>query len=284
MNVKGSQNDCVERGKNATDFVLESIQHIVDSINMAPNYQVCSSFKETSSGKTDRTCCPITKPSLATKFDYKCSKGSSFLFKSDLAWVVIYIIMFYFSHFYLTSLLLVFLSRTGFDLKYPKYYELEKSSLSPSYILRKIIWEKNGRVVSFIRSVVLVGVFLFVCYLWPRETYLYAIVVFVLWGACFLVANLVQSKIADSSVILGRIRAHHSSVKRGEIWVVVKMLTLSFNLKMWGENIEDLYKKCTAFVKYVTERFNNRILKTRGGWTAVTWHFSTNDITLFSER
>ena len=216
LNVKGSQNDCVERGKNATDFVLSSTQHIVDSINMAPNYQVCSSFKETSSGKIDRTCCPITKPSLATKFDYKCSKGSSFIFKSDLAWVVIYIIMFYFSHFYLTWLLLVFLSRTGFDLKYPKYYELGKSSMSPFYIFRKIVWEKNGRVVSVIRSFVLVGVFLYICYLWPRETYfLYAIFVFLL---CFLVASLVKCKIADSSVILGRIRAHHSSVKRGEIW------------------------------------------------------------------
>ena len=77
-----------------------------------------------------------------------------------------------------------------------------------------------------------------------------------------MVANLVRSKITDSSVILDRIRAHHSSVKRGEIWIVVKMLTLSFNLKVWREYIKVLYKECTPFVRCVTRRFSNRTLKT----------------------
>ena len=49
LNVRESQNDCLKTGKNASDFVLEITQHIVDSINLATNYQVCSSFKETSS-------------------------------------------------------------------------------------------------------------------------------------------------------------------------------------------------------------------------------------------
>ena len=86
LNVKGSQSDCTKTGKNATYFVLKSTQHIVDSINLETNYEVCSSFKETSSGKVNQTCCQMTKLSLATKFNYKCPKGNSFLFRGDLLW------------------------------------------------------------------------------------------------------------------------------------------------------------------------------------------------------
>ena len=101
LNVKGSQNDCTETGKNASDFVLESTQHIVESINLATNYQVCSSFEETSSGKVKKTCCQMAKLSFATKFNYNCLKVNSVLFASDSLWVVIYAIMFYFAIFYL---------------------------------------------------------------------------------------------------------------------------------------------------------------------------------------
>ena len=165
LNVKGSQNDCIKTGKNATDFVLESTQHIVDSINLATNYQVCSSFKETSSGKVNQTCCQMTKLSLATKFNYECPKGNSFLFRSDLFWVCIAYIMVGFSTFYMMWLLLVFVSRTEFDLKYPEYYKLEESLMSPSSILLKVVWVENGRIVSFLRCFVLVGVFLYFWYL-----------------------------------------------------------------------------------------------------------------------
>ena len=158
LNVKESQNDCIKTGKNATYFVLESTQHIVDSINLVTNYQVCSSFKKTSSGKVKQTCCQMTKPNLATKFNYKCPKGNSFLFGSDLLWFVIFTIMYLFALFYFMWLSLVFLSRTEFDLKYPEYYKLEESMMSPFSILCKVIWDENGRVVSFIYSLILLGV------------------------------------------------------------------------------------------------------------------------------
>ena len=156
LNVNGSQNDCIKTGKNATDFVLESTQHIVDGINLATNYQVCSSFKEASSGKVKKTCCQMTKPYLATNFNYKCPKENSFLFGSDLLWRVIFLIVLLFALFSLMCLLLVFVSRTEFDLKYPGYYKLEESNMSPSSILLKVFWDENGRVVSFFRCFVIV--------------------------------------------------------------------------------------------------------------------------------
>ena len=154
LNVKGSQNDCTKTGRNTTRIALESTQHIVDSINLATNYQVCSSFKETSSVKVKKTCCQMTKSSLATKFNYKCPKGNSFLFGSDLPWNLIFIIMYLFASFYFMWLLLVLVSRSEFDLKYPEYYKLEESMISPCSILLKVFWDGNGRVVSFIRSLV----------------------------------------------------------------------------------------------------------------------------------
>ena len=159
LNVKGSQYDCIKTGKSASDFVLDSTQHIVDSVNRAINYQVCSSFKETSSGKVKLTCCQMTKHNLVTEFNYECPKGKSFLFESDLLWLVIIYMICIFGEFYLMWLLLVLLSRTEFNLEYPEYYKLEESMMSPSTILLKVIWDENGRVISFIRSLVLVDVF-----------------------------------------------------------------------------------------------------------------------------
>ena len=288
LNVKESQNDCLKTGKNASDFVLESTQHIVDSINLATNYQVCSSFKETSSAKVAQTCCQMTKPNLATKFNYKCPKGNSFLFESGLLWYVIGTIMFILLYFYLTWLLLVFLSRTGFDLKHPEYYKLEESMMSPSSILCKVIWDENGRVVSFIRSLVIVGVFSYSWYLWYEfleSIYGYHAAIcftslFVFWEASFLVSNLLRYRITNSSIILDKIKVgciqlllmnlviyhnHNQSRKkgkRGHFEEIVQIMTYSLNPNVWKNTINTLYDKCTTLARCVTKHVRNRIFQT----------------------
>ena len=281
LNVKGSQNDCTKTGKNATDFVLESTQHIVDSINLATNYQVCSFFKETSSGKVKKTCCEMTKPNLATKFNYKCPKENSFLFGSDLLWRVMFWIMLFFALFYLMWLLLVCVSRTEFDLKYPEYYKLEESLISPSSILLKVFWDENGRVVFFIRSLVLVGVFSCLWYWYIKvQTYTsYLNIIVVFWGLSFLVSNLFRSRSAKSSIILHRIKLGRYIVrmpqfflnnpdtiwekdKQGDFEILVKIIILPFNSNVWRNVKEVLYQICTGFARWATGRFRNRILKT----------------------
>ena len=279
LNVKGSQYDCIKTGKSASDFVLDSTQHIVDSVNRAINYQVCSSFKETSSGKVKLTCCQMTKHNLVTEFNYECPKGKSFLFESDLLWLVIIYMICIFGAFYLMWLLLVLLSRTEFNLEYPEYYKLEESMMSPSTILLKVIWDENGRVTSFIRSLVLVGVFSYFCYLslWTGEQNTNVSVIFtsffVFWGLSVLVSNLLRSKITDSSEILKRIKKFRPNIdnkvdmisekgKRGYFETVVKLIIQPFNPKVWINIIKNLYNDCKAFVTYKTRRFRNRILKT----------------------
>ena len=195
LNVKGTQNDCTKTGKNATDFVLESTRHSVDGINLATNYQVCSSFKETLSGKVTKTCCQMTKPNLATKFNFKCPKGNSFLFGSDLLWFVMYTIMNLFACFYFMWLLLVLLSRTEFDLKYPEFYKLEESMMSPFSIFLKVFWGGRGRVISSFWSLVLVNVIscfgLFAVQAKERNTlslYFIVILILVSWIQVFYTA------------------------------------------------------------------------------------------------
>ena len=272
LNVKGSQNDCIKTGKNATDFALESTQHIVDSINLATNYQVCSSFKETSSGKVKKTCCQMTKPYLATKFNYKCPKGNSFLFRSYVLWFYIHLIMIVFSMFYVMWLLLVFVSRTEFDLKYPEYYKLEESNMSPSSILLKVVWDENGRVVSFSRCFVIVGVFLYFWYLQGWITVDASIMytcLLVVWALSFFIFNLFRSRITTSALVLNRIKQLRMMGKRCIPWafwegsnrsdfeIIVNIITLPFNRNVWRNVKEVLYKKCTGFARCVTEQFSN---------------------------
>ena len=281
LNVKGSQNDCIKTGKNATDFALESTQHIVNSVNFSINYEVCSSFKETSSGKVNLTCCQMKKPNLMTEFNYKCPKGKYFLFEIDLPGFVISYMIMYFGSFYSIWLLYVLLSRTEFNLKYPEYYKLEESMMSPSTILLKVIWDENGRVVSFIRSFVLVGVFSYFWYLLlstdTPNTDVSIIVftsLFVFWGLVFLVSNLFRSTITESSEMLKRIEEIRSHFfvnilpmyrwkgNRRYFEDVVNIMIQPFNLKVWKAVIKTLYNNCKAFVIDKTRRYRVCTLKT----------------------
>ena len=226
LNVNGSQNDCTETGKNASDFVLESTQHIVDNINLATNYQVCSSFKQTSSGKVNQTCCQMAKLSFATKFNYNCLKVNSVLFASDSLWVVIYTIMFYFAIFYLMRLLLVLVSRAEFDLKYPEYYKLEESLMSPSFILlffcRHVLffysWDEKDREVSSFPFAALLTTLFGILWLVLLETQLkfliigIFIVAYFVWGLFVLFSTLCRPRITDPYTILNRIKVARSMV------------------------------------------------------------------------
>ena len=279
LHFKENQNDCIKRKRNVHNFAFENTQNIIRSINLATKYEVCSSYKETSSGKVKRTCCQITK-SNSTKFNDGCPEPKSFLHGSRVPWVVIFLMMFLFSWFYLMWLLIVFLSRTEFHLKYPKYYKLEESRMSPSFILLKIIWEENGRVVSFCRRCVLIGVFSYCTYLvfWP-------IIIVLFWGLSFSISSLYRSKITDSSILVSEIKKQckhfyndfafanlqyfghnvnelQQEVDSGKFAIVIKLLTLPFNINLWRKTTKKkLHSLFTMFTTGVGKRSRNRIFK-----------------------
>ena len=294
LNVNGSQNDCTKTGKNATDFVIEITQRIVDSINLPTNYQVCSVFKETSSGKVDHTCCQMTRLSLATKFNYKCPKGNSFVFGSNLPWIVIFIITCLFTSFYFMWLSLVLVSRSEFDLRYPEYYKLEESMMSPSSILLKVFWDGNGRVISFVRGLVLLGVVSYFCFLLlqaKEENALWLnVIIFGMWVSCLQsFSTFFKPRNTNSSLILNKIKEGRNNVfqryvrfyhnpdplwekgKRGDFEIVVKIILSPFNPNVWRNLVSMLYNKCIIFARCVTERFSNRILKTLARYTCLVF-------------
>ena len=274
LHVKESQNDCIERQKNVTDFAFENMQNIVRSVNLATNYEVWYSFKETSSGKVHEICCQITKHNLL-KCDHGCSKGNSFLHASEAPWAAIYFMMCFFAWFYLMWLLHVFLFRTVFDLEYPKYYKLEESRMSPSFILFKIIFEKNGRVVSVIRSFVLSIVLSYSTYLFWRQFETNNVIqlrIFFLGFPSFVIFLIYRSKITKSTTVLGKIMLRfiffapdfneiYQGLQSGDFTAVIKILTLPFNRRYWRKMIKMLCSISAAFIKRVRIKFRNRILK-----------------------
>ena len=284
LDTKRSLNECFETKKNATDFAFESTQHIVDNINLTTNYQVCSSFKETSSGRVNLNCCQMTKPYLAIKFNNQCPKRNSLLFGNDLPLprYSIYFMMYVFANLYVMWLLLVFLSRTEFDLKYPEYYKLEESLMSPSSILLKVIWDGNSRVVSFIRSLVLIGVFSYFWYLMSLSVSEQMILsLFGSFSLSFLVFNLSTSGSSNSSKILDKMKKHRNRVLRNRFFryyqgsgllskndkkvdfeIVVNLIIWPFNLNFWRNVMNMLYDNYTDFYRCVTEKFSNCILHT----------------------
>ena len=265
-NMKGSQSDCIKTRKNATDFVLESTQHIVERINLATNYAVCFSFKETSSAEVNKTCCQMVKPYLATKLNYRCPKGNSFLIGDGVPLTVVVTIMFS-VFFYFGWLLLAFLSRTEFNLKYPEYYGLEESLMSPSSILLKVIWDGNGRVVSFIRSLVLMGVILYAWFYWMcdcGDSHIILNSFLLVLELCFLVFNLLRSPITDSCIILDQIKKKREVMsspffqdpswpkenKRDDFEILINEIISPFNQNYWIYIVNMLYNKCLALCSY----------------------------------
>jgi hypothetical protein len=287
LHFKENQNECIKRIENVTNFALENTQNIIRSINLATNYEVCSSYKETSSGKVKRTCCQITK-SNSTKFNDGCSEPKSFLHGSSVPWVVISSVMFLFSWFYLMWLLIVLSSRTEFDLKYPEYYKLEESRMSPFFFFFKIFWEGNGHVVSICRRCVLIGVLTYCTYLVfsPAQlnTKVFMLILFFFLGLLPLTSSLYLSEITDSSNLASEMKRNKHSlitfhfnilkyfghnvnelcqeVDSAEFARVVKILTLAFNVNLWRKIIKKLHGLFTNFNTCVGNTLTNlRILK-----------------------
>jgi hypothetical protein len=283
LHFKKNQTECIKRKENVTNFALENTQNIIRSINLATNYEVCSSYKETSSGEVKRTCCQITK-SNSTKFNDGCSEPKSFLYGSSVPWFVILVMMVFFSLFYFMWLLVVLLSRTEFHIKYPKYYKLKESRMSPSFILFKIIWDENVRVASFIRSCVLIGVCSYCTYLafWPFKILnVFMLILLLFWGLSFSISYLYRSKITDPNILLNKIRKERNvwlnenffkilqyfdelmrqEVDSGDFARWIKILTLPFNLNLWKKIINKFHRLFTTCTTCVGKTLRNRILK-----------------------
>ena len=137
LNVKWNPKDCIKIGKIMSDFALNSAQHIVDSVNVATNYEICSSFKHDSfTPFLFNEVYPSSKYRFATKFNSECST-QNLLTRSNVWLDVLYpilIMMLFPSAYFLVQLWLwLNVGKGPSYLKNSKYYyTLDESALSPS--------------------------------------------------------------------------------------------------------------------------------------------------------
>ena len=256
LHFKESLNECIIEGeKDVRNFILNNTQHIVSSIFQTTNYKVCSSYKETSSGEVSRHCCQMTNFSL--KFNDECPQGNSLIFGRTF-WIATHVIMMVFAISFFIFLFFVLLLRAEFDCKYPEYYKLEESMMSPSFIVRKIIWDENGRFRSIIRSLVLVVVFLsFQYFRFKREESFskFFAILFAVWGILFLTSYLYRSDTEASHVV-------SLSNKASDIWYDI----LRYNILVWLDDSLSTYpnelgKEYDLAVEILTFPINKRHLK-----------------------
>lgn len=206
LHINESHKECVER--KSSDLVAGNIlKQIFLSMNQPANYEICYLERKTISEKVRRICCQIAKPNFK-KLNYKCLERNSFLHKTGFPRIVT-IVMFVVFPLYFIWLLSFLLSYTVFNLEHSEYCKLEESTISPSSIVLKIIWDAKGRVISFIRKSILTCSFFYCYYLISKPIKTFNFVGFlVLYGGISLsTCHLYKRKIqTDPSTLLRKIR------------------------------------------------------------------------------
>ena len=284
LHLLESQNGCIRNRTNATEFALETVQNIVRSINLSTNYDVWYSFKEISSGEERKSCCHITKLNMLECND-GCSENNSYLFRSRFVWDGLFIITF------LVFLLCVgwiacdFGSHSDFDVEFPKYYKLEESRMSPSFIFFKLIWEENGHIISCIRyCVVSIGIMTYFTFYFQTSFMAIALFAFCLSGAVarvtfhFLSGESTTPSLMEFTKLKNRrievsldltygflkwcgddaedLRQEHKICQSS---TMIKIVTSLFNIKFWRRASETTKEKIATFTAKHT-KFNNRAL------------------------
>ena len=283
LHVLESQNGCIRNKTKATEFVWQTVQNIVRTINLGTKYDVWISFKDISSGKELKGCCHMTKLNMLECND-GCSKSNSYL--SGCFWNGSYSILVFVFLLCFTWCVLHLQSLSDFDVEYSEYYKLEDSRMSPSFIFFKIIWEENGRIIACIRVCALaIGFIAFSRFFFELSFLAITASVFLGLGA---VAYVISKFLSGESTALSLSEFSELKKKRIEFPLIfnykflvwygydavqlweelkssesifrIKILTLLFNKKFWRKASKTVNQKIATFTAK-HEKFNNRTLK-----------------------
>ena len=224
-------------------------------MNQPANYEICYLERKTISEKVRRICCQIAKPNFK-KLNYKCLERNSFLHKTGFPRIVT-IVMFVVFPLYFIWFLFFLLSYTVFILEYSEYYKLEESTMSPSSIALKIIWDDKGRVISFIRKSILTC-FSFYCYYLIQKPSFNFVVFLVLYSGFWfsIMLPLCGRKIKNPSTVLRKIKRKvgsylcyniiaqcfgyelHGRYDIVEFEDMIHILVLPFNIEQWRKTLK----------------------------------------------
>ncbi|CAB4007068.1 exportin-7 [Paramuricea clavata] len=276
LHINESHKECIER-KNSDHVAGNILKQIVFSMKQPANYEICYLERKNISEKVRRICCQITKPNFK-KLNYKCLERNSFLHKTGFPRIVT-IVMFVVFPLYFIWLLSFLLKYTVFNLEYSEYCKLEETTISPSSIALKIIWDDKGRLISFIRKSILTCFFFYCYYLICKPIKTFNFVGFlVLYGGISLSAfHLCRRKITDPFILLRKIkmrsfgRKEYNKVARlagyklrqeydiGGFDDLIHSLTLLLDIERWRKSLEKCHNGC--FHPCVDIQFGNNALK-----------------------
>ena len=137
LNVKWDPKDCIKIGKIMSNFALKSAQNIVDSVNLATDYEICSSFKHNSFTPFPfNEVYPPSKYCFATKFSSGCSTQNLLTYSNawfDVFYLILKITLFPSAYYLVQLWLWLNVEKRPSYLKNLKYYyTLDESAFSPS--------------------------------------------------------------------------------------------------------------------------------------------------------
>ena len=240
LRIRDNPRDCINRKQQGIyDFIASSIyDRILRGMKEPTNYKICYRFPQRASpsGSFNRLCIPDDS---TTK---RYWRGSLVV----ATYIMLVVFMIYF-----LWLLFSLLSYSLFDIKYPQYYKLSESLVSPSSILLEFVWVEKCTCVSFFRRITIMGFLTFITWYfslpsvsqYTRWLVLYA-AVSISFSRLLSATKLSASKLetsANERVIENTEQDISCSIHCNQFGGYVRMLTLTFNLKFWKELIVDFY-------------------------------------------
>lgn len=240
LRISDSPKDCIKRMQQGKyDFIASSISdRIVGSLKEPTTYKICYTFphRTNPAGSFNRLCIPDDSTT-------KVYWHGSFVIATYIMLVAFVI--------YFLWLLFSLLSYSLFDIKYPAYYKLSESLVSPSSILLEFIWVEKCFCVSVIRRITIMGFLTYITWYFslpPVSQYTRWLVLYAalsiplsrLFSATKLSASKLETN-ANKQLIQNTEQHISRPVHCNQFGGYVKILTLTCNLKFWKELIVDLY-------------------------------------------
>lgn len=135
LNIKWNQNDCIKNERDVTNFAGKFTEHIVRKLNLVTMYEAYFSFKRASFEKPKRTCQVMKDYIVATN-----SNNGEFIKLRSL--------------YFTLSLSICMFAWFCYNFR-------PVTPFSQSFILHRIFWKENGKMICVIRRFVIASVWVY---------------------------------------------------------------------------------------------------------------------------
>jgi hypothetical protein len=163
LHVNETGEGCFNRSMDMDEFIVGEIFQQIFLVTKQPiSHEICYL------GERDLNrpylCFQITEYDFTVgSLNFQCLETNVFL-RTKVYSTIFTAIMLVILPIYYLKLLFHLLSYRLFDIRYPKYYKLEESTMSPSSIVLEIMWKQQGAFAYGIRAIAVLSIsLLFMC-------------------------------------------------------------------------------------------------------------------------